>query len=89
MMRPQRQLVPAEETHRTELTFLGLWDSGPRPPGWRLTPRAVVTFVVGSGDEELTFGRRPEGDSSELYASRLSARTARARGGSPLPESRS
>jgi MoxR-like ATPase len=57
MIRRERQLVPAEETYRTELTFLGLWDPGPRPPGWRLTPRAVVTFVVGSGDEQLSFGR--------------------------------
>jgi MoxR-like ATPase len=54
--RTERQLVPAEETHRAELAFLGRWDEGPRPPGWRLTPRAVVTFVAGSGDEELSAG---------------------------------
>jgi MoxR-like ATPase len=52
----QRQLVPAEETHEQELAFLARWDPGPRPPGWRLTPRAVVTFVAGSGDAELAAG---------------------------------
>jgi MoxR-like ATPase len=30
---------------------LAAWDAGPRPPGWKLTPRAVVTFVCGSGTE--------------------------------------
>ncbi|MBY8850221.1 AAA family ATPase, partial [Saccharothrix sp. MB29] len=45
-----RQVEPAEDAHREELAFLAAHDDGPRPPGWRLTPRAVVTFVMGSGD---------------------------------------
>lgn len=55
-MMAERQLVPAEELYETELAFLGRWDPGPRPPGWRLTPRAVVAFIAGSGDEELGGG---------------------------------
>ncbi|MFF3326385.1 AAA family ATPase [Streptomyces sp. NPDC002889] len=43
-----RQVVPPEELYAEELAFLAAHDSGLRPPGWRLTPRAVVTFVMGS-----------------------------------------
>ncbi|WP_106400171.1 ATP-binding protein [Actinocorallia populi] len=50
---PARQVLPAEERYADELAFLAAYDSGPRPPGWALTPKAVVTFVCGSGDEPL------------------------------------
>jgi MoxR-like ATPase len=50
-------MLPAEAVHAAELRFLAAWDAGHRPPGWRLTPRAAVTFVVGSGDEELHLTR--------------------------------
>ena len=43
-----RQVDPPEHRYAAELDFLAAFDDGPRPPGWRLTPRAVVTFVVGS-----------------------------------------
>ncbi|MFJ2822401.1 AAA family ATPase [Streptomyces toxytricini] len=56
---PARQMLPAEERHADELAFLAAQDTGPRPPGWALTPRAVVTFVCGSDGEELALrGRR-------------------------------
>ncbi|WP_405819276.1 AAA family ATPase [Streptomyces sp. NBC_00838] len=48
-----RQSLPAEERYATELAFLAAYDDGPRPPGWALTPRAVVTFICGSGGEAL------------------------------------
>ncbi|NJQ06098.1 ATP-binding protein [Streptomyces lonarensis] len=51
---PARQVVPPEELHATELAFLAAHDTGSRPPGWRLTPRAVVTFVMGSRGVALT-----------------------------------
>ncbi|MEV4196099.1 AAA family ATPase, partial [Streptomyces toxytricini] len=38
---PARQMLPAEERHADELAFLAAQDTGPRPPGWALTPRAV------------------------------------------------
>lgn len=47
------QLLPAETVYADELRFLEAWDSGHRPPGWRLTPRAAVLFVTGSGSEDL------------------------------------
>ncbi|MFJ8439848.1 ATP-binding protein [Kitasatospora griseola] len=55
---PDRQIVLPEDKYAAELEFLAAYDSGPRPPGWRLTPRAVVTFVLGSGGEKLKHGRK-------------------------------
>jgi len=46
-----RQSPPAESVWADELAFLAELDDGPRPPGWRLTPRMVVTFIVGSEAE--------------------------------------
>ncbi|MDE3723710.1 AAA family ATPase [Nocardiopsis sp. N85] len=51
------QIEPAERRYAEELAFLTAHDTGPRPPGWALTPRAVVTFIVGSAGERL---RLPE-----------------------------
>lgn len=59
--REHRQVTPPEDRYATELAFLAAHDSGPRPPGWLLTPRAVVTFVMGSASEALSLpkGARP------------------------------
>jgi MoxR-like ATPase len=38
---------PAETRWAAELTALAAHDRLPRPPGWRLSPRAVETFIVG------------------------------------------
>src|SRR5262249_8846231 len=48
----QRQIDPAEHRYADELAFLAA-DSGARPPGWRLTPRAVVTFITGSDGQPV------------------------------------
>ena len=42
------QIELPEERYADELAALAAGDTGPRPPGWRLTPRAVVQFVMGS-----------------------------------------
>lgn len=68
----ERQSPHAEELYAAELQFLAAFDPGPRPPGWKLTPRAVVTFVVGSGGEQLKLPRAaqtPEGGSRALLIS--------------------
>jgi MoxR-like ATPase len=44
---------PPEQVYRTELAFLEAYDRGARPPGFRLTPRAVAIFVMGSQGETL------------------------------------
>lgn len=41
------QRPPAEVQYADELARLRAQDSGPRPPGWLLSPRAVRTFVLG------------------------------------------
>ncbi len=47
------QAPPPEQVWAEELAFLATWDTGPRPPSWRLTPKAAVTFIVGSRGEAL------------------------------------
>jgi len=37
----------AEEEYATELAALAAADDRPRPPGWRLSPQAVVTYLLG------------------------------------------
>lgn len=39
--------APAEVTYAEELARLAAVDTGPRPPGWRLSPWAVRTYVLG------------------------------------------
>ncbi|KKD06457.1 ATP-binding protein [Streptomyces sp. WM6386] len=63
---PARQTLPAEERFATELAFLAAQDEGPRPPGWLLTPRAVITFVCGSGGEALKLPGAPAAPADEL-----------------------
>lgn len=58
------QSPPAEVRFREELEFLGRFDAGDRPPGWRLTPQAVVTFVVGSEGEALKLARGAKAEKS-------------------------
>jgi MoxR-like ATPase len=50
------QAPPPEQIFADELAFLAQWDTGARPPSWRLTPKAVVTFIVGSRGETLRAG---------------------------------
>ena len=47
------QAPPPEEVFRNELAFLEHFDPGPRPPSWKMTPRAAVTFITGSKGETL------------------------------------
>ncbi|MER5768224.1 AAA family ATPase [Streptomyces sp. NPDC001985] len=51
--RGARQVELPEDRYRRELEFLAACDEGPRPPGWRMTPRSVVVFVCGSDGEPL------------------------------------
>ena len=44
MLRPH-----AEQQYADELAALAAADDRPRPPGWRLSPRAVVTYLLGDG----------------------------------------
>ncbi|MFT3782797.1 MAG: AAA family ATPase [Nibricoccus sp.] len=44
---------PAEITYAEELAALKATDTGPRPKGWNLSPRAVRTFIVGSDGQKV------------------------------------
>lgn len=41
----------AEDQYAQELAALAAGDDRPRPPGWRLSPQAVVTYLLGDGEE--------------------------------------
>ena len=45
---------PAEDRHAVELGALVTTDREERPPGWKLSPRAVRTFICGSEGDGLT-----------------------------------
>jgi len=51
---------PAEQIYAEELAQLASADSGPRPPGWRLSARAVRSFIV--GDDRRRIARKFYGD---------------------------
>lgn len=46
------QRPPAEVTFARELDALRARDSAPKPPGWKLSPRAVRAFIL--GDEKVS-----------------------------------
>ena len=49
---------PVEERYREELAALAALDAGPRPRGWRLSPRAVRTFILGSREPLVWNGKQ-------------------------------
>ena len=53
---------PAEAIYAEELTRLAASDKGPRPPGWRLSARAVRRFVIGDAKQKIS--RKFYGDDS-------------------------
>ena len=57
----EQQVPPPEVLYAKELERLAQ-ETGPRPPGWRLTPQAVVAFVCGS--PRLHVSRKFVGDVS-------------------------
>jgi MoxR-like ATPase len=47
--------LPAERRYPDELAALAANDRDPRPAGWALSPRAVETFILGSGGRALKY----------------------------------
>lgn len=60
-----RQIDPPEHRYADELAFLAAADDGPRPPGWRLTPRMAVAFIAGSQDRPV---KGPRGEKRVIPA---------------------
>ena len=46
-MSDQKLRLPAEEIYSAEIQALAKNDDGGRPPNWRLSPKAVVTYLLG------------------------------------------
>jgi MoxR-like ATPase len=46
---------PAETRYAEELVALTACDQGDRPPGWKLSPRAVRKFICGSEGDKLSY----------------------------------
>jgi len=65
---PDRQAPPAEDRYAEELAFLAAFDSAERPPGWQLSPQAVVTFIRGSDGQKL---KLPGGPTSLAIAEKF------------------
>lgn len=59
---PQRQ--PAEVRFADELIALAKADTGPRPAGWRLSPMAVRSFILGTDTLALPIKRKIHGNDS-------------------------
>lgn len=53
-MKPVLQRPAAETRFRVELARLLAEDDGAKPPGWRLSPRAVRTFVLGAPERGIS-----------------------------------
>jgi MoxR-like ATPase len=69
------QRPPAEVLYADELAKLAEKDSGPKPPGWHLSPRAVRTFIV--GDKALGIRKKFVGQPSLVERAMVSLATNR------------
>ncbi len=56
--------LPPEARYREELAALEASDAGPKPPGWRLSPRAVRTFVIGGAAGDVPIRRKYVGETA-------------------------
>lgn len=49
--------APAEIVYADELAALAATDAGAKPPGWKLSPRAVRQFILGSDGDGLSYSQ--------------------------------
>jgi MoxR-like ATPase len=61
--------LPSEKKYGEELEALAANDQHPRPPRWRLSPRAVETFVMGA-DKPLPFNGKKVTITPKYYGDR-------------------
>ncbi|MEM9075054.1 MAG: hypothetical protein AAGE52_41540, partial [Myxococcota bacterium] len=50
---PKLLKPPAEVVYAKELKMLEESDEGPRPPGWRMSPKAVRSFILGDKQRNI------------------------------------
>lgn len=69
------QRPPAEATYAEELARLRQDDTAPRPPGWKMSPRAVRSFIL--GDEPKKVRRKFVGNPSLVDRAMVALATGR------------
>lgn len=73
--RKAAQLEPAEIIYRDELDKLISSDSGPIPPGWKMSPRSVEKFLL--GDDLLGIERKYVADRAQIIRTIIALCTSR------------
>lgn len=61
--------LPAERRYKLEWAALATQDRDPRPTGWRLSPRAVERFILGSSGKPVAYVTE-DGDEGEVVIQR-------------------
>src|SRR5262245_24231361 len=69
------QRPPAEVTYADELARLRKGDDSPKPPGWKLSPRAVRSFIL--GDEKRKVRQKFVGNPSLVDRAMVALATGR------------
>lgn len=59
-MNNNQQVALPEVRYADELAFLAVFDQGPKPPGWLLTPQSVVRFICGAPGLRLSSAKQKE-----------------------------
>lgn len=59
-MNDNQQIALPEARYAGELAFLAVYDQGPKPPGWFLTPQSVVNFICGAAGLRLTPAKKKQ-----------------------------
>lgn len=59
-MNDNQQIALPEARYADELAFLAVYDQGPKPPGWMLTPQSVVNFICGAAGLRLTPAKKKQ-----------------------------
>ena len=65
----ERQVPLVEQRYADELALLQTVDEAPRPPGWKLSARAVVTFICGSDGQALRAPAKAKTTTKQLVIS--------------------
>ena len=68
----------AEKTYGHELAALAALDEGPKPAGWRLSPRAVRTYLMGGQVEDTLITQKYIGDTRLIEVAIATLATSRA-----------
>lgn len=72
---PSLQRPPAEITYADEIARLAKNDTSPKPPGWKMSPRAIRSFIL--GDEKAAVRKKFVGNPSLVDRAMVALATGR------------